>query len=113
MEFISGINFQKKLVKIKSKIILTYLRQNETFSMIFKHCGKMQLLGDFWYKKLSFKNGISVIFFKVFEAKINDVCLFKSLKPHFRQQEFFERSKKDEKRKLTLQIPFSHSLEYN
>ena len=69
----------------------------------------MQFLGDFWYKKLSFKNGISVIFSKVFEAKINDVCLYKPLKPHFRQQEFFERSKKMKKRKL-LSNTVSHSL---
>ena len=47
---------------------------------------------------------MSLILSKVFEAKINDVCLFKSLKPHFRQQEFFERSKKMKKESYS-QIP--------
>ena len=46
----------------------------------------------------------SFILSKVFEAKINDVCLFKSLKPHFRQQEFFDRSKKMKKESYS-QIP--------
>ena len=46
----------------------------------------------------------SLILSKAFEAKINDVCLFKSLKPHFRQQEFFDRSKKMKKESYS-QIP--------
>ena len=47
---------------------------------------------------------MSLILSKAFEAKINDVCLFKSLKPHFRQQEFFDRSKKMKKESYS-QIP--------